>query len=362
MDINEKLIDIGAVNHGDYWIVRCPICGKRESYIYLDDVEKHKKSKSHKIPIRCNRLNKCGKTSYIEDVDVSSVPKIKDDDIIGISAKGIERINDIAYLSQYLSGFDFDWRGISNQTLKENGVIYLKDGLISYMKNSGAGVFADKFFKDSYIDRNLIFPIKNYEGKCERLLLRSTLSHDEKYKKEIGMRLVKNSSEVWNRKDLINPDMPIIFVTEGVPDALSIKEVSQSNGAVALPGVRKYRQLIKEIQKSDIAKSKKYIICFDNDEAGAECIDKLATEMKTLGIQYAFFNLRKYKDLNEFLQGNRTLFFKQVNKITHLTKTYKFTKSKEKKEGKQDESKGNIEKQKKLRLVRKKSKEHVQKS
>lgn len=328
MNLQEKLRDLDAKCNGDYWIVRCPICGHREAFIYLDDVDKHKSKPTFKIPIRCNRLNKCGKTSYINNIIIDKIPKIKDDEIIGISPKAIEKFNNLAKFSTLLIGFDFDWRGISNKTLKSNGIIYLKNDLFPFMEHCGKNAFAAKFFKKRcYKDRNLIFPIKNYSGECERLLLRSTKKLDEKAKKEIGMRLKKNSSEVWNRIDLINPEMPIVFITEGVPDGLSIKEVSQKIGTVSLPGVKKYKQLIKEIQKNTIAKSKKYIICFDADDAGREYIHKLSDEFLKKDIQFAFFDLCNYKDLNEFLVNNRFLFFKTVSMYAKLQMDYRFKRS-----------------------------------
>lgn len=367
MDLSNKLQELEASNHGDYWIVRCPKCGKKEAYVYLDDVEKHQKNPSFKIPIRCNRLNKCGEVSYIEEIKVQEIPKVNDDDIIGISQKAIDKINNIAYFSAYLTGFDFDWRGISNTTLKNNGVIYLKDDLIPFMKGCGENAFADKFFKKKcYENRNLIFPIKDYDGNCERLLLRSTKKLNKNAQKEISMRLIKKSSEVWNKSDLINENIKYVFVTEGVPDALSVKEVSQEIGVVALPGVRKYKQLLKEIVKSEIAKSKTYILCFDNDEAGQECILKLGKELDDLDVKYDYFNLHSFKDMNDFLVGDRNLFFNTVKLYSGISTSFKFKRSNIKKEKleeiveRKDENYEFIEAStRKFRFIRNKNKRNV---
>lgn len=320
MDLTAKLEELDAVCNGDYWIVKCPVCGHKEAFIYLDDVEKHKKKPDFQIPIRCNRLNKCGKISYIEEIKVDEIPKMSDEDVIGISKKGIEKINNLAYFSANLKGFDFDWRGISNKTLKDNGVIYLKKELVPFMKSCGKEAFADKFYKKKcYRQRDLIFPIKDYDENVERLLLRSTKTLDKKSKKEIGMRLIKKSSEVWNRKDLINQEMDYIFVCEGVPDALSVKEIEQNIGVVALPGVRKYKQIIKEIEANPCAKEKTYVLCFDNDEAGQKSLEKLKVKLKELKINYIIFNLYNFKDMNDFLLGNKELFKQTVEGIINPT-------------------------------------------
>lgn len=350
MELNSKLKELEAQNNGDYWIVKCPKCGHKEAYIYLNDVEKYKKIHTFKIPIRCNRLNKCGATSFIEDIDIHKIPKFYHDDSIGISKIAIDKINNLAYLSKYLNHFEFDWRGISNKTLKENGIIYLKKGLLQFMKGCGKGAFDEKFYKKRcYKDRNLIFPIKDYEGNCERLLLRSTKMLDVKAKKEIGMKLVKKSSEVWNRIDLVDMSKSHVFVTEGVPDGLSIKEVSQNFGVVSIPGVKKYKQIIKEIEKSEVARKKKYILCFDDDEAGKEFVHKLASYLENNNIEFTLFDLHSYKDVNEFLQKDRHLFFKTVNQNINN----------EQKEGVEDEIAREIKSETKFRFTRKKGRKFV---
>ena len=316
MNIETVLQKLNAKDHGYYWIVKCPECGHHEAYIYKDDVKKHRDNPKFKIPIRCNRLNKCGKTSYLENVNIGEIPEEKTEKNIGIKERGIEKINCLSHLSRYLTGFDFDWRGISNQTLKDNGVIYLRKGLISFMRSCGNDVFDKRFFKSTYENRNLIFPIKSYNDECERLLLRSTMDLGEG-KKEINMRLVKDSSEVWNRKDLISPDISTVFITEGIPDGLSVKEVNQNYGVVALPGVKKYRQLLKEINHNEIAMKKQYVLCFDNDEAGLKYAGKMIEQFEKKSISYECFNLHGYKDMNDFLQADRAGFFQTVKRYAN---------------------------------------------
>lgn len=366
MNLEKKLSELEARSHGDYWIVRCPACGHKEAYIYVDDVEKHQKSPSFKIPIRCNRLNKCGKTSYLEDIDIEVIPKIKADDVIGISQRGIDKLNALAKMSIYLNDFDFDWRGISNKTMKENGVIYLRNGFINFISRCGENSFAEKFFtKRCYKDRNLIFPIKDYDGNVERMLLRSTSPLDEKAKKEIGMRILPHSSEVWNRTDLIDDRFEYIYITEGVPDGLSVKEACKDVGVVSLPGVKKYRQLIKEIKAHKSAQKKKYVICFDNDEAGKEYLEKLSDQLDILNIKYSFFDLHGYKDLNEFLQEERKTFIDTVLKSSNIKTGFRFNKKmykhlkENRKEEMLDEITAEFKSESKFRFIRNKARNTI---
>lgn len=318
MDITQKLNELDASLKGDYWICRCPSCWKKEAFVYVNDVEKAKKNPRYKIPIRCNRANKCGVVSYIEDVNINEIPQISEEDIIGISNAGYTRINSLAKLNKLIIGYDIDWRGISNTTLKENGIIYLPKGFYDFISKSSKDEYAEKFLvKKCYKQRNLIIPIKDYEGECLRLLLRNTEPfEDDTELKEIGMRLVKKSSEIWNRIDLINPEMTHIFVTEGVPDGLSVKEVDQNIGVVSIPGVRKYRQLIKEIEDNyELCKSKIFVLCYDNDDAGREYEEKLVRKLDKLSITWKKFDTGIYKDLNQYLQDDRHGFKQAIKDV-----------------------------------------------
>lgn len=67
MDINDVLKEFKATQSGDYYILYCPQCGRKEAYCYIEDINHWLEDSSYRIPIRCNRLNKCGETSYLND-------------------------------------------------------------------------------------------------------------------------------------------------------------------------------------------------------------------------------------------------------------------------------------------------------
>lgn len=54
-----------------YWeiitLLYAPNVEKR-SFLYLDDLYKYKQDSTHKVAIRCNRLNKCGEITYLNDL------------------------------------------------------------------------------------------------------------------------------------------------------------------------------------------------------------------------------------------------------------------------------------------------------
>ena len=313
MNIDEKLRELEAVSHGSYYIARCPECGHREAFIYLDDIIKHQSNPEHKIAIRCNRLNKCGKTTYIEDVKVDKIPEAKiEEDRIGQVA--IDKLSILANNPELLLDFDFNWRGISNNTLKAYHIIYFKPEFKKFIEICG-NAFPEKYWKKRcYENRDLIIPILDYDGKVERVLLRDTKLRDTK-RKEIGVKLKKNASEVWNKEDILDENKKVLFVTEGVPDALSIKEVMPEAGVVAIPGVRKYKQVIKELKKVGKPEEKRVVICFDNDEAGKQYSEKFRESLMKLKIEVTQFELGEYKDINEILQADRKKLEKKISRV-----------------------------------------------
>lgn len=321
INIKDILKNLGAVQNGDYFILYCPYCGKREAYCYIDDINKWNLNHSHKIPIRCNRLNKCGKVSYLNDYVSNNVSlkniEIKSKSPIQMSYEGVNLLQTYCkYIVDAVhcntEGFDFSLRGISNQTLKANGIIYNKKSFQSLInQDTTKKYFGKKYRSKNYLDRNIIIPIFNKERLPERLLLRSTNHHDINYKKEIQVMLVKKGLEIWNIQDLLDISQKVIFVTEGVYDALSIKEVCPEVGTVALPGVKKYKQLLQFMNKENIL-NKHIVFCFDNDDAGKEIIEKATKDFQKKGVLTINMNLGIYKDCNEYLCENREEFERNV--------------------------------------------------
>lgn len=329
MSINNILKDLGAVQNGEYFILYCPACGKKEAYCYIDDINQWTSDHTHKIPIRCNRLNKCGKTSYMNDylnkeTEVKDI-KIKSKNPIQMSYDGVSLLQTYCkYIVDAVhcntEGFDFGLRGISNQTLKANGIIYNKKSFQSLInQEESKKYFGKKYRSKNYLDRDIIIPIFNTEGIAERILLRSSYYQEKNYKKEIQVMLKQKGCEIWNIKDLTDTDKEIIFITEGVYDALSIKEVCHNPkvGVISLPGVKKYKKVLHFIKKHPKSRNKIFILACDNDVAGNETMDKIKKEFEDEEIHYDVLNLEPYKDCNEFLQKNRTALTLRIHKIIH---------------------------------------------
>lgn len=320
MKINDVLDKMGASNRGDYFIMYCPKCGRKEAFCYIDDIQKWNKDHSHRIPIRCNRLNKCGHVTYLNDyLDAEKNIEqfhIQQKNPIKMNKEGVILLQTycryvVNTLHGNTKGFDFDIRGISNKTLKGNGIIYNHktfQNLINQEKTKQ--YFGDKYRHNNYSDRDIIIPILNKDGIPERLLLRSSYKKDDSYKKEIQVMLVRRGVEIWNLQDLYR-DNSIIFVTEGVYDALSIKEVHPDCAVVALPGVRKYRQLLRIMKNEKIMKS--IVFCFDDDKAGKESVARAKEVFSRENIPVYSIDIQG--DCNEMLQKNRGQFEKKITEV-----------------------------------------------
>lgn len=324
MDLKELLNQLNATLLGDYYILTCPVCGRKEAYLYVDDIIKFKKDNTHKIPIRCNRLNKCGQTSYLNDMaelKISNLPK--QHPTIQIKDEGIQLIQKLVNYYCFIlhgnsSDFNFSIRGISNSTLKKNNIMYVKAGFESIINTSYTSpLFSNKYRNKHYKNRDIFIPIFNYNNECERILLRSKNPEPTQEKKEIQLLLKQGGIEIWNIRDLI-AENKYVFITEGVYDGLSFKEINSSFGVISLPGVRKYKKLINEIKNNwETCRKKIFIIATDNDDAGKKYANKLKESLDKLNIKCLFFDLGRYKDANDYLRQNKLGFMLAIKKITN---------------------------------------------
>lgn len=317
MEVNQILSELCVKEYQDYYKCKCPKCGETSAYFYKDNLKLIESKEQSKLIIHCNRLNKCGKTTVI-DVECESeikIPKLNKD-VLEISDKGKEILNWMAFMeapdSNTWPGFDFDYRGIKNQLLKEARIVYLREGLLQFMK-AKKSMFSKRFFETGYAyeNRDLLIPIFNEDGtQVDRYLLRDKSQKSKP--KELQLRLNQNGNEIWNLHDLKN-GKKIYFVTEGVWDGLSILQADPDVGVVSLPGVKKCMKLIEYLKKhSELWKDLSFVVCFDLDKAGEQYSIKFLQQLKILGITSARLNLRGAKDANELLETSPFTLIEEV--------------------------------------------------
>lgn len=295
-----KLEDLNPTDGGAYFLITCPSCGRHEAFVYKDDIEKAKKDPSHKIKWKCNRLNKCGASGTLEDVNPKDIPDVALKKNSNLLTQ--DQIYSLQSLCSLLveSPVGFSIRGISKEVLSTNDFIYFPKGFQGFMKAKYGDKLQKKFCSPVYGDRDILLPIFGKGRKVERILLRSK---DKKLnKKEIQVKVTDKATEIWNKQAFFKKDVKYIFMCEGVYDALSILEVAKEHkeiDAIALSGCAKFKKAFGEMKNIPSCKGKKIILCLDNDEAGARELKTLRAN-KTL--RFGTLNLRGHKDVNDFLQ------------------------------------------------------------
>lgn len=311
------------VDAGNYYTIRCPECGRHSAYIYKDDIAKPGIAG---IRWRCNRMNNCGRSGFLK-LDGPVPPQLlkpspEAEKGSGLSPECLARLKGLYDLNDLVKGYDFDMRGISNEILKANKVIYWPPGFQSFVKTSGGLSDIKRYSRTVYHDRDMIFPIIDRNGQIVRLLLRSTKPQK---KKEIQLKVSPGRcTEIWNMKDLTDPAIKVVFLCEGCFDALSVKQAAAKLdmpyvGAVGIPGCKKIRKAAREIAKIPEAKGKRFVLAFDNDQGGREFGDLGLAEFKQLGLPVFRMTFQVFKDLNEFLEKKEDWFYARIRSCVEQT-------------------------------------------
>lgn len=343
---------IGLVDHGRYFMTNCPKCGRLEAYIYKGDVIKAQANPTMKIHWRCNRQNNCGASGSftINELTGLETQTVTIDESTGLSDRAVERLQSLYELNDLIKGFEFDIRGISNEVLKENKVMYWPLGFQNLLEDSDGFKSDKKYQKFIYKNRDLMFPIVDEKGNLQRLLLRKSeknlmcrtisskgeihvyqLPNSDKNnskQKEIQVRIKSRpATEIFNLKDVYDKKIKYICICEGAYDALTIKEAAKQTrlnevGAIAIPGCRKIKKAIQDLAKIPEMQEKTIVIATDNDEAGLEAQKIGLSECRKAGISSFVFDLKTYNDLNDFLQENRVQFMLTFKNQVRKWKAY----------------------------------------
>jgi len=306
-DLDSMLQTLNADPYQRYYLCDCPECNHHEAYVY----------KNNPFILQCNRQKRCGVTFHIrfkenaKEMTVYHNPKKDERPLTEKQLNQIDWLTDFLdrakdyYHSDTLENF----RGLSRKTTKPYIVDLKSEAAVKYMFLMTRELFAKDYTGiDFMTKRNLIFPIKNEQGKVEGLLLRSTLDPSIK-KKEIQLFVKPNARYFVSD---IPEHCKNVIITESIIDGLSFREIDPNVGLLATTGAKKIRQVIDYVKENkDKLKDKHFIIAFDNDEAGKEWGSKIADVLDLEGHRFNYFQYDKgYKDPNEFLQRDRESFEK----------------------------------------------------
>lgn len=209
-------------------------------------------------------------------------------------------------------------RGLTDKTIEKYMLGYHKEGYNFAVQTSKIDIGKENFILKFY---KYFLPVLDEDNICRYFITRL----DDKSLPQRLISSIKDKThnpkglrvQLFNQRYITNPNLAnnIIFVVEGIFDALSLEECGLS--AIALNSTSNSSTLIKLVQANmgKIA-DKFFIVIGDNDEAGENMAQKLLTQLENLNIDVINCVLpSEYKDSNEFLVTDKSGFEKFFNRF-----------------------------------------------
>ena len=121
----------------------------------------------------------------------------------------------------------------------------------------------------------------------------------------------KGSSDIWNKR-YIKENNQLVYVTEGIIDALSLEVIDPNVKVMSINGVGNINSLIYALKENNFNGT--IGIAFDNDGAGKKATDELKKELAKINVNSfstsmiaTFDDTSKVKDINMALINNKDL-------------------------------------------------------
>lgn len=121
----------------------------------------------------------------------------------------------------------------------------------------------------------------------------------------------RGSSDIWNKK-YIKENNQLVYVTEGIIDALSLEVIDPNVKVMSINGVGNINSLIYALKENNFNGT--IGIVFDKDGAGKKATDELKKELAKINVNSfstsmiaTFDNISKVKDINMALINNKDL-------------------------------------------------------
>lgn len=204
----------------------------------------------------------------------------------------------------------FTGRGLSREIIEEYKLGYSAAGhnapLQAYPDNQAKSQKAALY--------TYIFPYTNASGQLDYYISEISLrekidQYNGKYRKLNKAEGDKSASPIFNERYIMQDTPPILFICEGIFDALSVEEAGYK--AIAFMGTahRRFLELCKAYKPKTT-----FVISLDNDTAGAAAIEKVTAGLKSLGIPYLIKTAAGVgaKDFNEALIKDRAAFVEYI--------------------------------------------------
>ena len=202
-----------------------------------------------------------------------------------------ESINALKYLES---------RGISLELIKKYKIGFTPSGCNALLEDRA------NHNKNGYLYK-YILPYPNHEGGFNYFL--SEIEHRDgihhKYIKIKGL-----TAPLFNERYLAEPN-DVIYVCEGIYDALSVETAGQKAIAFVGVGHQRFLNLCKTYKPQCT-----FVLSLDNDSTGNSAQEKLKQGLNELKIPYIEAHPKGAKDFNEMLTGDQTKFFAFISDTT----------------------------------------------
>lgn len=129
----------------------------------------------------------------------------------------------------------------------------------------------------------------------------------------------RGSSDIWNKK-YIKENNQLVYVTEGIIDALSLEVIDPNVKVMSINGVGNINSLVYALKENNFNGT--IGIAFDKDGAGKKATDELKKELAKINVNSfstsmiaTFDDTSKVKDINMALINNKDLLKKNYEYI-----------------------------------------------
>ena len=208
-------------------------------------------------------------------------------------------------------------RGYGNEEISYYGIGFIDSDLASLnkylsFKNISEQDLSKLGFKSSnnnFLFKNrIMFPILNFKNEVIAYGGRSLDDFGPKYLNNSDSILYKKNKSLFFTQKFLKSvkEKKYVFIVEGYFDVLALNQLGYSN-VVSASGTAFTVNQLNTLTRY----SKKFLLCFDNDDAGLKATEKFL-ELKThvlTQIEIHCLNLPKsYKDISEFYESKNSNF------------------------------------------------------
>lgn len=219
-------------------------------------------------------------------------------------AKDVSFNSIIARMHSNVSQTDyFLKRGLSQQIIEKYKLGYAPNGMNDAIEQSSLFNESTNDYMRAY---KYFLPLWDEDDKCRYFITRLD---EEGISKELEKppkthNLKGYKVKLFNERYLKSCESDVIFIVEGIFDALSIEDMGYS--AIALNSVVNAGMLAKKIKEyKESIESKEFVLIPDNDSAGESLSSNLQSKLQDIGRDLHIYSLPSgFKDVNEFLINN----------------------------------------------------------